>query len=296
MPHFFLKKKPQPHDKGKGKMINGTSSSPSQNIVNIQLPYNINQAMVPNTWNSNFHSISLYDSMEYLASDAKNIKESLYYIIKYILNKKVKSGKANDVNDFKGVGKAAWGFISSLYKSEWDKPIADSNNHFFRYKVKAQFTQKTNKGSNIKKGKKSNVNKLALISKLSSPIQAKSPKEVNKISKYFKKNIKKKDQKKSYTQASSSANITRETLKIKEAFPNLQNKKIKKNQKIIRGEDKPKSKFNMTMKGPSRKQIIVPMNINNKIQFMKESSTYIKNINRALKNIKFKVNSWKIQA
>jgi len=61
--------------------------------------------------------------------------------------------------------------------------------------VKVQFIPKINEGSNIKKGKESNANKSASISKLSPSILAKSSKEINKISKYFKKNIKKKDQK-----------------------------------------------------------------------------------------------------
>jgi len=86
-----------------------------------------------------------------------------------------------------------------------------------------------------------------------------------------------------------STNITRETLKIKETFPNLQNKKIKNIQKIIRDENKPKPKFNMTTKGLSRKQVIIHMNINNKSHFMKELSAYIANINRALRNIKSEV-------
>jgi len=56
--------------------------------------------------------------------------------------------------------------------------------------------------------------------------------------------ILRKNIKKSYAQASSSsANITRETLKIKEAFPNLQNKKIENIQKIIRDKDKSKPKL-----------------------------------------------------
>ena len=55
-------------------------------------------------------------------------------------------------------------------------------------------------------------------------------KEVNEISKYFKKNSVKNNLKKLYAQTFSlSTNITRETLKIKETFSNLQSKKIKKN-------------------------------------------------------------------
>ena len=141
-----LKKKPKPHSKGKGKTIEGTS--PSESIINIQIPYNINQATEPDTWDSNFHSVSLHGSMEHLASDAKNIRESLRHIMKYILNKKVENGKANDVNDLKGIGKAVWSFISSFYESGWDELIADSNNHSFRYKVKTQFTPKINDGGN----------------------------------------------------------------------------------------------------------------------------------------------------
>jgi len=50
----------------------------------------------------------------------------------YILNKKIKGGKVNDVNDLKGISKAAWGFISSLYNSGWDELIANNNKFSFR--------------------------------------------------------------------------------------------------------------------------------------------------------------------
>ena len=86
-------------------MINGTSFTPSENMVNTQLPYDINQAMMSNTWNSNFHSISLHSLMKHLVSDTKNIKESLCHITKYIFNKKIKSSKANYVNDLKDIDK-----------------------------------------------------------------------------------------------------------------------------------------------------------------------------------------------
>ena len=64
--------------------------------------------------------------------------------------------------------------------------------------MKAQFTFKINEGSNIKKSKDSNTNKSASISRLPPSILAKSSKEINEISKYFKNNIEKKDQKKLY--------------------------------------------------------------------------------------------------
>ena len=98
----------------------------------------------------------------------------------------------------------------------------------------------------------------------------KSTKEVKEISKYFKK-IEKPAINKLYAQASASNtktnttsnNIEMNTLKIKKTFPNLSNKKINTIQKVINGtNDKPKPRLNMTTKGPSYKQVIVPMNNN----------------------------------
>ena len=45
----------------------------------------------------------------------------------------------------------------------------------------------------------------------------------------------------------------------------------------------------MIMKEPSRKQIIVPINNNNRIKFVAKLSVHISNINRVLKNIKLDV-------
>jgi len=130
------------------------------------------------------------------------------------------------------------------------------------------------------------------VKRLPLPILAKLPKEVNEISKFLKKNNPtngKKDTRKLDAQASFSSNNTREILKIKEIFPNLQAKKIENIQKIIKDDGKPKPRINMTIKSLSRKQIIVSMSNDNKMKFMEKSSVHITNINRALKNIKSKV-------
>jgi len=106
------------------------------------------------------------------------------------------------------------------------------------------------------KGKE--IVKPTFISSLSPLIPAKSQKEVNELSKYFKKNTNI-PQKKLYMQAlslskqsdsSSMTNIAMEILKIKEAFSNLLNKKIELVQKVINSlKDKPKPKINITTKG-----------------------------------------------
>ena len=82
--------------------------------------------------------------------------------------------------------------------------------------------------------KEKEIAKSTFISSLLPPIPAKSQKEVIEISKYFKKSDKP-PQKKSYTQASSQSklansssllSVAMNTLKIKEMFLNLPNKKI----------------------------------------------------------------------
>ena len=197
------------------------SAHEDNNMFNIQLNYDVNQARDPESWDGNFQAISLHGSLEHLASDMKNIKESLTRMRKYILGKTIEGGEANRVKDLEGVGKAAWGFISSLYEAHWDSLIVDESNTSFRNMVKSKFSPQVTRTPTNGKGK--NTVKLATISSIPPPIPAKSPKEVNEIPKYFKKKPVS-QQKKSYTQASSStnvSNIARDTLKIKETFPNL---------------------------------------------------------------------------
>jgi len=87
-----------------------------------------------------------------------------------------------------------------------------------------------------------------------------------------------------------SSDIAMNMLKIKEAFPNFPNKKIDTIQKVVNGSNnKPKPRLNMTMKGPSHKQVIVPINNELGKRFIKNSVSHITNINHALKSIKSSV-------
>ena len=192
-----LKKAPKPQ--GKDVTNNNSNTSLSQNTINIQLLCNVNQATELEAQDRDFHSVSLHGLIEHLTSDAKNIRESLHHMIKYILNKKVESSKTNKINNFKGIGEVMWSFILALYKSEQDELIANNNNNFFRQKLKAQFTPKTNEGTSNKNNKNKNMDKPTLFHKLPPLILAKSPKKINEISKFFKKNNDKKEQKKLYT-------------------------------------------------------------------------------------------------
>ena len=84
-----------------------------------------------------------------------------------------------------------------------------------------------------------------------------------------------------------SKNIVKETLEIKEMFPNLSSNKIKQVQKVINGANsKSKPRIAMTTKGLSRKQVIIPMSNDIAKKFIKELNSHIANINCALKAIK----------
>ena len=74
--------------------------------------------MEPDLWDGNFYPILLHGSIEYLASDSKNIKDSLYFMAKYIINKQIDLAKSNDLEDFNSIREAIWNLISSIYQSK----------------------------------------------------------------------------------------------------------------------------------------------------------------------------------
>jgi len=126
----------------------------------------------------------------------------------------------------------------------------------------------------------------------SSLLPAKTKSKVNRISKYFKPTSNKSNMEKptkSYAQASRQSPSTSDVLKIKESFPVLNTSQINRVNNIVKENPKPKPRIQMTMKGSSRKQIIVPMSRDNSVAFLKNLSAYVSNLNRLLKNTKTEV-------
>ncbi|KAL9708912.1 hypothetical protein Ac2012v2_008067 [Leucoagaricus gongylophorus] len=269
------------------------------NVINIQLPYDPQAPTEPELWSGSFHPVSLHGSLEHLASDAKNVKTSLNILAKYIQGKQVDGNKVNDLDDFDGMGDSIWNFISSVYASKWDALFTDNKTNNLRAKISSKFSpcSPSPKGNSKKESPKSVP---ATINKVPPPppLPAKSKKEVNVISKYFQSkktesskktndsNPTNQQNKQSYAQASSSAPSSSEILKIKEAFPSLDAKKIDQVNNIINGKVQQKPRLQSTTKGSSRKQIIIPMSSGNISAFMKNSSLHVANINRELKNSK----------
>jgi len=77
--------------------------------------------------------------MEHLASDVKNIKDSLYRMGKYIKGKSIIDSNANSVKDLDNIGKVVWEFLSAVYNSHWNSLYVDNSKMSFRNKVKSKF-------------------------------------------------------------------------------------------------------------------------------------------------------------
>ena len=278
---------------------NTTSMHGDDVAFNVPLPYDPNALMEPELWDGSFHLILLHRSMEHLAFDAKNIKDSLTFMAKYIGNKQVNPTKSNELEDFKGIGEAIWSFISSVYQSKWDLLIADKNDKSLRQKILDKLTPKIISLTNHN-NKSVDKPTLASINKIPPSILAKLQKEVNWISKYFKNNKIVDDSNntsKLYVQASKQSNAqtfrltnnTLEVIKIKDTFPMLNAQKVNQIQKIISDSPKPKPHIEMTTKGLFRKQVIILMSSDNISKFMKNSLLHIASINRSLRNAKSEV-------
>ena len=135
-----------------------------------------------------------------------------------------------------------WNFISSIYDANWDALSADNNSILLRKKISAKFTPRIQPTSQ-KINKEKNGPSLASIKRLLPPIPAKSLKEINIISKFFKNS--KMDtssltKTKLYAQASKQNISMADIIKIKETFPSMEAKKIKQINNIVKGPSKPK--------------------------------------------------------
>jgi len=95
--------------------VTAAHGTEDDDVINIQLQYNPQAPTEPDLWTGSFHLISLHSSIEQIASDAKNIKDFLNFMARYITNKQINSNKANDLEEFKGMGDFIWNFISSVY-------------------------------------------------------------------------------------------------------------------------------------------------------------------------------------
>ena len=226
-----------------------THARHEDDVINIQLPYDPNAPTEPQLWSGSFHPIFLHGSMEHLVHDTNNIKVTLDFMAKYILNKKVNDIKANDVTEFKGMGNAIWNFISSVYEAKWDSLYTNCSTSMLRSKISSKFTPRipSAKGNSNKEIPKSNPVTINKAPPPLPPLSTKPKKEVNTIPRYFQSKNHLDENKtpsdnpgKSYAQATKPLVNMSDVLKIKEAFTFLNAKKVDHINNIVNGQSKPR--------------------------------------------------------
>jgi len=177
-----------------------------------------------------------------------------------------------DIFQINQFGYVVWELISAIYESEWNKIKANPNGNSFRQCILANFNRSKNTVQKVIN------NKAITISRVPSPVPPRPSASVLAKSKYHGKG-------KLFAQATK--NNVKNIIKIKEVFPKLPTNKIMEINKIA--NDIPMSKrrkVNMTTKGLSRKQIIIPMNKENAEILASKADFHITNVNRLLKNTK----------
>ena len=217
------------------------------------ISYQENQPVDPNLCDSIFVLISIFRVDQYISGNTQNITCFLLQIAQFIKQQSLGDKTVEDILLIFKFEAVAWQLISAIYESGWDKLIADNKNKSFWQCVSAQFDRrKTTTSFNLKE-------KSAQVSRIPPSISPRPNKETLAKLKFNKKIN---GNKKSYTQTSKS-NVEN-IICIKDAFPKLPTKKVIEINDIVNnktGQAKPK--INMTIKGPSRKQIIISMSENN---------------------------------
>jgi len=237
-------------------------------------------------WDGSFSSISLFGTVKVLEGNAKNIACSLQRIATFIKQRPLGDRDGQDFPQISDFGMAAWDLISAIYNFEWDKLVADDNLRTFRQCIASQFN-KVNP-TDLKTG---NIPHPANISKIPPPIPPRPSVTVLAKSKLARSKL----DSKSFTQATKGN--AKDILKVKEAFPKLAPSKIIKIHNIAQGiNHKACPKLNMTTKGPSRKQVIIPISQDNSNIVTSCADKHIFNINRLLKSTKSNVTADFIQS
>ena len=263
------------------------------NLSPPTLSYEELQPANNNSWDGRTNPTSLFRRLGTQDIDVNNIKISLEQISDFIANRHLNNHKEDEIPYLTGFGKVAFDLVSSIFKGGWDILLVGDGQKSFRDKFKEEFTTKVptvlqNKKSNClppaKPAEFSNIPPMNPTISVKGDVSLKNkgkniPNSINSVSKTS-------GSKRLYAQVSSAPKV-REILKLKENFPKLSDIKIEQIHNTVTGSNTlVQTRINMTTKGPSCKQIIIPMGSDNTRMFMTTAGDHIININCTLKGIK----------
>jgi len=196
----------------------------------------------------------------------------------FLRQRNVKDQDANSIRQLDLFGKSAWNFVLAIFKSGWNT-LTTANKSSIRDNFTKEFGKSTKPLPSV------NIHHSAHITKVPLPIPPCPSKEILEKSKAHQQKISTKG-KSPLSYAQIASNVIN-TLKIKEAFPALPNKKVLEMHKAAFGQYTNRAKkVQFTTKGPSRKQAIIPVHNDLAESIMDDASTHVFQINALLKNVK----------
>jgi len=195
-----------------------------------------------------------------------------------IYQRNITNCDGNKIPQVDSFGEATFIFILAIHKARWDK-LNMLDRTTLGCKIKSQFMESA--PPSLNPGKRN------LVKKIPSPIPTYLPcKQLEEVRKCMEQRKKSKNlANKSYAQASSPV---ADILKLRDVFPALPNKKIIEIHNTTLNKTIPKEKkgIQITTKGPSRKQAIVPILAQHVASIMNNAEQYIGLINSHLKGLK----------
>ena len=205
-------------------------------------------------------------------------------MIDYIMNNL--AYKKGPAEDFVQVTKAFWSLILAIYSSGWNiLPVEDSKT--FHNLIGKRILNSYIKCGLLNRPEMEKLSPFTPTITLNLNILMASP--PSKMTRPIEKKVPKSTiTKKTYVQVSksnTSLNI-KDVLWVKETFPALLADEVGKMKAKNSGMSNKKPKINMMTRGPSRKEVIIPMTKVNTELIINSAHIHISNINNCLKNSK----------
>jgi len=273
------------HNKGPNGKDRAASTAPSV------LSYGEGQPAISSNWDGSHHALSIFGSEDTLKKDSKMIYDSLSRIRSFI-----KHHPNPMEREVKPVVEKLWRLIDIIYTANWDTvPFSKDKNLTIRKYVRDRImpyymqNQPSTESSNMTVTNTPSPLPSAEVTPPPTVNIPRAPPPPNKNNESTaKKDPKPSNLKKSYVQASkSNLSHIEDIVRVKEAFPALLADEVGKVLKIKNsGGDNRKPKINMTTRGPSRKEVIIPMAKHIAELIVNSAHNHITNINKCLKNSK----------
>ena len=258
------------------------------------LDYSEGQLAITSSWDGAHQALSIFGTEDTQSKDSKMILKSIKRIRIYI--KHHPTDKVPPKEDFILVVRNLWKLIDTIYITKWDSLIFEKEKSLTIRKCVGEYIMPYYKQKQLSTPT-SNIEINTSISPPSAEttppptinISVAPPPPNKNIESTVKKAPKSLNMKKSYMQASKS-NVSyniEDILRVKEAFPALSVNEVGKMLKIKNSrESSKKPRINMTTRGPSRKEVIIPMTKHIAKLIVNSAHTHISNINKGLKSSK----------